>query len=49
MKNKKGKVKADGNLEYLRVRPSWPKPVCRDDASLEWAVSVTAHHAVLAL
>lgn len=49
MQNKKEKVKADGHLEDLRVRPSWSKPVCRDDASLERAVRVTACQAVLTL
>lgn len=43
------KVKADAHLEDLRVRPSWPKPVCRDNASLKRAVSVTAPQAVLTL
>lgn len=48
-KTKEEKVKVDGHLEDLRVRAPWPKPVRRDDASLERAVSVTAHQAVLTL
>ena len=49
MQEKKENVKADGHLEYLRVRPPGPEPVCRDDASLERAVSVTPRQPVLTL
>lgn len=42
------KKEADENLEDLGVRPPWSEPVCRDDTSLKWAVSVTAE-AVLTL
>lgn len=41
--------KGDRHLEDLGVRSSWPKPVCRDDASLERAVTVTACKAILTL
>lgn len=41
--------KSDAHLKDLRMCPSWPQPVCRDNASLERAVGVTAPQAILTL